>query len=82
MCVCAAWTGVGWRCDQREHHKCTLYTGLSEVTAAMALAAGARGVGVGQAVTRLPSEEEMTQRIEAIARAMGIAKVQQASSSS
>lgn len=40
----------------------------------MALAAGARGVGVGQAVTKLPSETEMTQRIQAIARAMGIAK--------
>jgi hypothetical protein len=38
----------------------------------MALAAGACGVGVGQAVTKLPSEAEMAQRIQTIARAMGI----------
>lgn len=53
------------------------HTGLSEVTAPMALAAGACGVGVGQAVTKCPSEAEMAQRIETIARAMGIdAKVE------
>jgi hypothetical protein len=64
------------------HHRLThplrlpLNTGLSEVTAPMALAAGARGVGVGQAVTKCPSEAEMAQRIKTIARAMGIAKVE------
>lgn len=52
------------------------HAGLSEVTAPMALAAGARGVGVGQAVTKCPSEAEMAQRIKTIARAMGIAKVE------
>ena len=47
------------------------------MTAPMALAAGACGVGVGQAVTKCPSEAEMAQRIKTIARAMGIdAKVE------
>ncbi|CAN0239137.1 unnamed protein product [Ascophyllum nodosum] len=47
-------------------------SGLSDVTAPMALAAGARGVGVGSAVNKLNSEIGMVAVVRAIASAMGL----------
>ncbi|CAM9416517.1 unnamed protein product [Ectocarpus sp. 6 AP-2014] len=49
-------------------------SGLSDVTAPMALAAGARGVGVGSAVNKLNSEIGMVAVVRAIASAMGLPK--------
>ncbi|CAM9117526.1 unnamed protein product [Scytosiphon promiscuus] len=49
-------------------------SGLSDVTAPMALAAGARGVGVGSAVNKLNSEIGMVAVVRAISSAMGLPK--------
>ncbi|CAM9858065.1 unnamed protein product [Ectocarpus sp. 12 AP-2014] len=49
-------------------------SGLSDVTAPMALAAGARGVGVGSAVNKLNSEIGMVAVVRAIASSMGLPK--------
>ncbi|CAM9554684.1 unnamed protein product, partial [Phaeothamnion confervicola] len=49
-------------------------SGLSEVTAPMALAAGAAGVGVGAAVNRLNSDVAMIAVVRAVARSMGLEK--------
>ncbi|CAM9453303.1 unnamed protein product, partial [Laminaria digitata] len=45
-------------------------SGLSDITAPMALAAGARGVGVGSAVNKLNSEIGMVAVVRAIASSM------------
>ncbi|CAM9779663.1 unnamed protein product, partial [Sphacelaria rigidula] len=49
-------------------------SGLSDITAPMALAAGARGVGVGSAVNKLNSEIGMVAVVRAIASSMGLPK--------
>ncbi|CAM9193365.1 unnamed protein product [Discosporangium mesarthrocarpum] len=47
-------------------------SGLSDVTAPMALAAGAKGVGVGSAVNKLNSEVMMVAVVRSIATSMGL----------
>ncbi|CAM9121788.1 unnamed protein product [Heterosigma akashiwo] len=47
-------------------------SGLSEVTAPLALAAGARGVGVGAAVNRLGDEVLMTAVVRGVAASLGL----------
>lgn len=47
-------------------------SGLSDVTAPLALTAGARGVGVGSAISRLANEQQMLLAVTAIAQAMGL----------
>ncbi|CAM9181063.1 unnamed protein product [Choristocarpus tenellus] len=47
-------------------------SGLSDITAPMALAAGAKGVGVGSAVNKLNSEIGMVAVVRSIAEAMGM----------
>ncbi|CAM9143010.1 unnamed protein product [Pylaiella littoralis] len=49
-------------------------SGLSDITAPMALSAGARGVGVGSAVNKLNSEIGMVAVVRAIASSMGLPK--------
>eukprot|EP00953_Heterococcus_sp_UTEX-ZZ885_P012563 7205-Heterococcus_DN1.PRE.2 len=49
-------------------------SGVSEVTAAMALAAGAKGVGVGSAVNKLNVQIAMVAVVRAVANAMNIEK--------
>jgi len=46
-------------------------SGLSDITAPLALAAGARGVGVGSMVNKLKSVTMMTMAVSAVAAAMG-----------
>jgi hypothetical protein len=46
-------------------------SGLSDVTAPLALSAGAKGIGVGSAVHRLKNKEQMILAVRAIANAMG-----------
>ncbi len=46
-------------------------SGLSDVTAPLALAAGARGVGVGSAVNRLTSRQQMLSVVSGISAAIG-----------
>jgi isopentenyl diphosphate isomerase/L-lactate dehydrogenase-like FMN-dependent dehydrogenase len=46
-------------------------SGLTDVTAPLALAAGARGVGVGSMVNKLPSQQQMIMAVSAIASALG-----------
>lgn len=48
-------------------------SGLSDVTAPMALSAGARGVGVGSVINRLKEEQQMLLAVSAIAHAIGLA---------
>ncbi|MCS7030342.1 MAG: DUF561 domain-containing protein [Gloeomargarita sp. SKYG116] len=50
-------------------------SGLSAVTAPLALAAGAAGVGIGRAVNRLSDEWEMTAAVRAIVEAVSAAVV-------
>lgn len=49
-------------------------SGLSDVTVPMALAAGAKGVGIGSAINRLKDEQQMLVAVSAIADAMGISR--------
>lgn len=46
-------------------------SGLTDVTALLALAAGARGVGVGSMVNKLPNQQQMILAVSAIANSMG-----------
>jgi len=46
-------------------------SGLTDVTAPMALAAGARGVGIGSMVNKLPGLTQMTLAVAAVAAAIG-----------
>lgn len=46
-------------------------SGLTDVTAPMALAAGARGVGIGSMVNKLPGLTQMTLAVTAVAQAVG-----------
>jgi len=45
-------------------------SGMNEVTAPMALVSGARGVGVGSAITKLDSEAAMATKVREIVRAL------------
>jgi hypothetical protein len=47
-------------------------SGISEVTVPMALSVGSSGVGVGSAVNKLQSKEEMVLMVKSLARVMGI----------
>lgn len=47
-------------------------SGLTDVTAPLALAAGARGVGIGSMVNRLKNKEEMIMAVKSVADAMGL----------
>lgn len=53
-------------------------SGINEVTAPMALVCGARGVGVGSAITKCASEAEMATKVRAIACAISLNKVNRA----
>jgi len=46
-------------------------SGLTDVTAPLALAAGARGVGIGSMVNKLPSVQQMTLAVKAVAVSLG-----------
>ena len=46
-------------------------SGLTDVTAPLALAAGARGVGIGSMVNKLPNRQQMLLAVQAVATAMG-----------
>lgn len=46
-------------------------SGLSDITAPLALAAGARGVGIGSMINKLKSVTMMTMAVSAVAAAMG-----------
>ena len=46
-------------------------SGLTDITAPLALAAGARGVGIGSMVNKLPGQQQMLLAVSAIAIAMG-----------
>jgi len=46
-------------------------SGLTDVTAPLALAAGARGVGIGSIVNKLPTSSMMTMAVTAVAAAIG-----------
>ena len=46
-------------------------SGITDITAPLALAAGARGVGVGSMVNKLPTQQQMILAVSAIAAAMG-----------
>eukprot|EP01039_Chlorochromonas_danica_P005535 gene5535-6097_t len=46
-------------------------SGLTDVTVPMAIAAGAKGVGIGSMVNRLPSYQQMYMAVLAVAQAMG-----------
>lgn len=46
-------------------------SGLTDVTAPMALAAGARGVGIGSMINKLSSPQQMFLAVQQIAAAMG-----------
>jgi thiamine monophosphate synthase len=46
-------------------------SGLTDVTAPLAIAAGARGVGIGSMVNKLPSQQQMLMAVSAIAAALG-----------
>ena len=46
-------------------------SGLTDVTAPLALAAGARGVGIGSMVNKLPNRQQMLLAVQAVANAMG-----------
>lgn len=46
-------------------------SGVTDVTAPLALAAGARGVGVGSMVNKLPQTQQMIMAVTSIATAMG-----------
>jgi len=48
-------------------------SGISSITAPLALSVGSSGIGVGSAVSKLNSEVEMFAAVRAIAEAMGIA---------
>ena len=50
-------------------------SGLSSVTAAMAIAAGASGIGVGSAINKLSSEIEMIAVVRSLVEALSAAKV-------
>eukprot|EP00640_Fibrocapsa_japonica_P003039 CAMPEP_0113938692 /NCGR_PEP_ID=MMETSP1339-20121228/5111_1 /TAXON_ID=94617 /ORGANISM="Fibrocapsa japonica" /LENGTH=261 /DNA_ID=CAMNT_0000941923 /DNA_START=140 /DNA_END=925 /DNA_ORIENTATION=- /assembly_acc=CAM_ASM_000762 len=50
-------------------------SGLSDVTAPMALSVGAKGVGVGSAVNKLNSEIAMIAVVKSIANSMGVSAV-------
>ncbi|KAJ1434014.1 hypothetical protein B484DRAFT_326465 [Ochromonadaceae sp. CCMP2298] len=47
-------------------------SGLTDVTAPMAIAAGARGVGVGSMVNKLPSRQQMYLAVSALASSIGL----------
>lgn len=53
-------------------------SGINEVTAPMALASGARGVGVGSAISKCGSEVDMMMKVRAIKRAISQSKALQA----
>jgi hypothetical protein len=53
-------------------------SGINEVTAPMALVCGARGVGVGSAITKCASEAEMATKVRAIACAISLNKLNRA----
>jgi len=53
-------------------------SGLTDVTAPLALAAGARGVGIGSMVNKLKHQQQMFLAVSAIASAMGRDSEQQA----
>jgi len=57
-------------------------SGLTDVTASMALAAGAKGVGIGSAVNKLKTPQQMLLAVSAIAASMGRSAVPASSSSS
>ena len=46
-------------------------SGLTDVTAPLALAAGARGVGIGSMVNKLPKQQQMLLAVSAVAAAIG-----------
>ena len=46
-------------------------SGLTDVTAPLALAAGARGVGIGSMVNKLPKQQQMLMAVAAVASAIG-----------
>jgi hypothetical protein len=46
-------------------------SGLTDVTAPLAMAAGAKGVGIGSMVNRLPHPQQMVLAVSAVASAMG-----------
>jgi hypothetical protein len=46
-------------------------SGLTDVTAPLALAAGARGVGIGSMVNKLPKQQQMLMAVAAVANAIG-----------
>jgi thiamine monophosphate synthase len=50
-------------------------SGLSSVTAPMAIAAGASGIGVGSAINKLSSEIEMIAVVRSLVEALSVAKV-------
>jgi hypothetical protein len=50
-------------------------SGLSSVTAPMAIAAGAAGIGVGSAINKLSSEIEMIAVVRSLVEALQGAKV-------
>ena len=50
-------------------------SGLSSVTASMAIAAGASGIGVGSAINKLSSEIEMIAVVRSLVEALSAAKV-------
>jgi len=47
-------------------------SGLSDVTAPIALSVGAKGVGIGSMVNKLEHPQQMLMAVTAIAEAMGI----------
>ena len=53
-------------------------SGINEVTTPLALASGARGVGVGSAITKCGSEVDMMMKVRAIKRAISLNKALQA----
>ena len=47
-------------------------SGLTDVTAPLALSAGAQGVGIGSAVNKLPSRQQMLMAVASIASSIGL----------